>query len=347
MKPTPIHELEGQLATVGRIRAGRKTRTRSGKVAPQAINAFRFTSSDESSLHQVAEIYGGSVRPWTDNSSPDRFELYSDASEIRVALPRNALTQWYELWEGGGCQRRCDGITCTLMQGAGQDGNEPLEAECLCARRGVVDCKKKSRLSVLLPEVRLLGTWRYDTTSDIAGSELKAAVELIEAIQAQGIQRAVMRLVERRARGKRRQFTIASLGLDESLDGLIAGAGRVAALPGRSSTATSPPEMDAPALAAGETNDGVSGFLTQWEKEHEVVEAEIVGEGDAPAPGGAPLADSKLIVAWLETLSSHQRAKALTRARELVDQFGGVMPARFEDIDLDLASIIQEEWLRA
>lgn len=336
MKPVPIHELEGQLATMGRIRAGRKTRSRSGRVVPEALHTFRFTSSDESALEQVAAIYGGTVRPWSDQASPDRFELFSDASEIRVALPRSALTQWYELWSGGGCQRRCDGVTVTLLQGAGPDGGESLEADCMCAQRGEMACTMQTRLSVLLPDVRLLGTWRYDTKSAIAAGELKAAVELIEAVQLQGIQRGVMRLVERMGQGRRRQFTIAQLGLDESLDGLIAGAGRIAALPGRSGAT---PPGGTPALAAGADDPKYSTA------DMDVVDAEIVeGNGQAVLPVDTPF---ELVESWLLALSTHQRNKVLARARQLAEELGEPMPVRFEDIGPLLGGQVMEDWNHA
>jgi hypothetical protein len=344
MKPVPIHELEGQLATMGRIRAGRKTRSRSGRVVPEALHTFRFTSSDESALEQVAAIYGGTVRPWQDQASPDRFELFSDASEIRVALPRSALTQWYELWSGGGCQRRCDGVTVTLLQGAGPEGGESLEADCMCAQRGEMACTMQTRLSVLLPDVRLLGTWRYDTKSAIAAGELKAAVELIEAVQLQGIQRGVMRLVERMGQGRRRQFTIAQLGLDESLDGLIAGAGRIAAVPGRSSAT---PPGGTPALGPGEplTIPGAGFGGQDMTFEPDVVDAEIVeGDGQTALPVDTPF---EMIEAWLLALSTHQRNKVLARARQVAEEQGEPVPARFEDIGPLLAGQVMEDWNHA
>lgn len=346
MKPVPIHELEGQLATMGRIRAGRKTRSRSGRVVPEALHTFRFTSSDESALEQVAAIYGGTVRPWSDQASPDRFELFSDASEIRVALPRSALTQWYELWSGGGCQRRCDGVTVTLLQGAGPDGGESLEADCMCAQRGEMACTMQTRLSVLLPDVRLLGTWRYDTKSAIAAGELKAAVELIEAVQLQGIQRGVMRLVERVGQGRRRQFTIAQLGLDESLDGLIAGAGRIAALPGRSSAT---PPGGTPALAAGadlRAQDRAEVDATDYSGvDMDIVDAEIVeGDGQVKLPVDTPF---ELVESWLLALSTHQRNKVLARARQLAEELGEPQPVRFEDIGPILAGQVMEDWNHA
>jgi hypothetical protein len=355
MKPVPIRDLDRQLATVGRIRTGRKTSSRSGQQRPAALPAFRFTSSDEVALGQVAAIYGGTVRPWKDPASPDAFELYSDATEIKVALPRAPLTQWYELWSGGGCQRRCDGLTCTLLQGAGQDGGDSHEVNCMCAARGEMACEKKTRLSVLLPEVRLLGTWRYDTGSDIAASEIAAAVDLIEAVQARGIQRAVLRLAERRAQGRRRQFTIAMLGLDESLDGLIAGANQIAVSPGPVSAPSSLSSREvesAPALGAGDPET----YDTDLDKT--IVDAELVGGPAAPVEqegeverGGLPAdapslsdpVDGELVRAWLLSVSTGRRGRLLTRAREIAEAADWDPPTYFEGIPLAIASVLQEE----
>jgi hypothetical protein len=254
--PIKIRELSGRLAEAGRIRAGKKV-TQGGKVRPAKLVNFRFTSQDRSSIEQVAKLYGGEVQPWSDPlAAPGQFEVITETNEIAVALPQDPLSDTvYELWSGGGCQRRCDGETVTLAVGGGPDGSDPIERSCLCADRGELECKLTTRLSVLLPEVRFLGTWRLDTKGINAAKELPGMVAGIQALQARpGFTRAVLRLEQRQLRRPGKQvsrFVVPVLGLDNTPEEIAAGAAQL----GHSGIA-----IDAPASCPG----CVSVYSTHW-----------------------------------------------------------------------------------
>ena len=140
----PISEMTRRIPEAGRIRIGQKV---GPKGAPKAISEFRFTSHDSAAIGQIAALYGGTVAPWSDPKAADgQYEVKTDAAEIRVVLPPDPLggTPIYELWGGGGCERRCDGVTAQVMQ-AGPEGPEPTDVPCICTaqqameRPGVVD----------------------------------------------------------------------------------------------------------------------------------------------------------------------------------------------------------------
>lgn len=226
---TPIKLLNRRLPEAGRIRTGAKTATG----APTTLPTFRFTSSDQQAIAEIARLYGGTPGEW-DAKGGDRFEVITEASEIRIAIPPDPLggTPIYEAWKGGGCERRCDGVTCVIHQ-QGPDGPEPVEVPCLCEQEDEMLCKPKTRLSVILPDIRFGGTWRFESGSWNVAEEMPGFVEMIEDLQARGITVARLRMEERvkKTPGKRtRRFKIPVLALDATADQLAAGAGRLGSL---------------------------------------------------------------------------------------------------------------------
>lgn len=288
----PIGNLSRRLPEAGRIRTGVK----SGK-AMRAIPHFRFTSHDEAALQQIADMYGGEVRSWSDpKAAAGQFEVLTEAPEIRVVLPPDPLggSPIYELWGGGGCERRCDGMTASILQ-QGEDGLEPVDVPCICAAKGELACDIKTRLSVILPEVRFAGVWRLDTKSWNAAQELPGMVDMIQQMQSAGLAYATLALKHRRsvAGGQTRKFITPMLGIPASIEQLAAGHARLGALPegdqperlalgaGSSEEVSGddPPTSDAspPASDAAPSSDVVAD-------DEDVVDAEIV---EGPAGGGS------------------------------------------------------------
>lgn len=325
----PVRNLSMRLPEAGRIRIGTSERatSRQGKEfdRPVKLDRFRFTSPDPTALQQVADLYGGEVKPWThQRAAAGQHELITDAREIRIALPLDPLggTPLYEMWEGGGCQRRCDGEVCDLVV-AGEDGPDLQQVPCLCAAKGELACKVTTHLSVLLPEIRFVGVWRLTSHGWNAAQELPGMVELIRTLQDRGIVRGVLRVEARHTvtGGQTRDFMVPVLGVDESVDALAAGAARMGALGAAAGSL--------PALGAGTGLDHVNpadaDYADVWPRpgeDDEPVDAELVDEPDGDG----------LVLLRETATSAAKKSKALRAARASAERKGIVLPLDFDEI---------------
>lgn len=251
----PIAQLARRIPEAGRIRIGKKAGNR-----PTAIGEFRFTSHDRAALEQIATLYGGTVRAWSDPKAADgQFEVCTDASEIRIVLPPDPLggSPIYEMWGGGGCERRCDGETAQIMQ-SGPEGPEPTDTPCICSAKGEMACKVTTRLAVILPEIRFAGVWRLDTKSMNAAQEIPGMVDMIQAAQSQGMPYATLSIKHRRsvANGQTKKFLVPVLGTAVSIEELAGG------------------QANLHGITRGET----AGELGQGDPDDEVVDAELVDD---------------------------------------------------------------------
>jgi hypothetical protein len=257
VKPVPFAQRQRRLPEAGRIRLGVKTTAQNGKVKPTSIDRFRFTSQSRVEIEAIAEQYGGKVGPWSDpKAPPGQWEVITDAHEIPVVLPPNPLGDGptYEKWGGRGRERLCDGITMEVVRN-GPEGPEPAEEDCYCARRGIRPghkdaCKPKLRLNVILPDLRFTGTWRLETSSDLACDEIPGMVDLLLEQQDRGLVCGLLRVEHRWSQGGHNRFVVPALGLSESLLGLVSGRARLGALPGA--------EPAVPALNAGSADQAGS-----------------------------------------------------------------------------------------
>ncbi|MEV7897272.1 recombination directionality factor [Streptomyces cyaneofuscatus] len=171
----PIIDLQMRMRQLGEIRIGHVVATgkprRDGKpgTRPAKLNHFRFTSPSREILTSVAELYGGDVQPWTPaNGGPSEFEVYSTTNRLPVLIPpRDAVSQWYELYAGSRCQRRCDGVT-----------EHKRDRPCLCDPDNR-ECKITTRVNVMLRDVPALGQWLLITKGYYAATELPPAAELL------------------------------------------------------------------------------------------------------------------------------------------------------------------------
>lgn len=325
----PIRSLATRLPDAGRIRIGIKVPTSNGKSRPEKLRQFRFTSQDRTAVDQVAAIYGGEVKPWSDpKAAKGQFEVVTTSTEIRIALPPDPLggTPIYEMWSGGGCQRRCDGETCEMLTN-GQDGLELNQVDCLCAAKGEMTCSVMTRLSVLLPEIRFVGVWRIDTKSWNAAQELPGMVELIRGLQDKGIVRGLLRVEWRRQvlAGQTREFAVPTLGIDETLNELAAGHARMGALA----------QASAPVAEIGAGNGPGEGPA----QEGSVDGVEPVRDAE-PAPAPDPddeIVDAELVDddrSELDALAdtTPKRSKALKAAVVAAQHAGLPIPEGFDQI---------------
>ncbi|WP_098892239.1 recombination directionality factor [Streptomyces sp. or3] len=172
----PIIDLQMRMRQLGEIRIGRvvdtgriSKKTNKPILRPEKLNHFRFTSASREILTSVAELYGGEVQPWTPaNGGPSEFEVYSTTNRLPVLIPpRDAVSQWYELYAGSKCQRRCDGQT-----------EQKTDRPCMCNPDNR-QCSITTRVNVMLRDVPALGQWLLVSKGYHAAVTLPPAAELL------------------------------------------------------------------------------------------------------------------------------------------------------------------------
>lgn len=243
--PVPLNQIDRRMAEAGRIRMGEKTAK-----AMTYLERFRFTSPDEGLLNQIAALYGGTVEPWHEpKASPShQFQVKITEDVIAVILPPDALDQWYELWAGSGCVRRCDGEQCETPM-PGPDGHDLVTVPCMCVANGAMECKPHTRLKVLLPGVDMHGVWRLETKGWNALHELPGMVDLIQDMTMRGrIVQAQLSIdkSEKMVKGKKSHYIVPKIELPFTPEQLVAGAANLGNL-----GALTVGDQSQPALAAG------------------------------------------------------------------------------------------------
>ena len=177
---------------------------RNAKGYPSRLEHWKLTSRDQVRLQAAAQSYGGKVEPWEGHEG--QFSLHTETDALPILLlPGQTLSSFYELWSGGGAQRRCDGVTEMLSDGP-----------CLCDpdKR---ECKPHTRLQVLLPDVPGLGCWRLDTTGYYAAVELAGTVDLLEMATGRGVLLPARLRIDQRSvlrDGQTRRFPVPTLDID-------------------------------------------------------------------------------------------------------------------------------------
>ncbi|MEV5942726.1 hypothetical protein [Streptomyces sp. NPDC051994] len=170
---SPILDLQVRMRQLGEIRIGHviagTSKTGKAYTRPAKLNHFRFTSPSSEILTEVATLYGGKVQPWTPaNGGPSEFEVYSTTNRLPVLIPpRDAVSQWYELYAGSKCQRRCDGET-----------EHKSDRPCMCNPEKR-QCSITTRVNVMLRDVPALGQWLLVSKGYHAAVTLPPAAELL------------------------------------------------------------------------------------------------------------------------------------------------------------------------
>ncbi|MDQ2628265.1 MAG: hypothetical protein M3Y90_14885, partial [Actinomycetota bacterium] len=212
-----IIQLQRRIAEVGRIRIGQQVEVRGGKKRPAKLDTFRLTSPNRTRVEQAARLYGGQVTEW-EAPAGQQWECVTQTSALPVIVPPSdlAFSQHFELWSGGGCQRRCDGVTESISDGP-----------CVCNPDNR-ECSVHTRLSVMLRDLPGLGIWRLDTSGWYAAAELQGAVDVMQmAARAGTMLPAQLRLEQRMVKrgGQTRRFPVPVLDVEISPAQLIGGTG--------------------------------------------------------------------------------------------------------------------------
>lgn len=261
----PINSLRARLPEAGRIRLGQKVEIPDqkgkpkGRTRPEKLDSFRFSSSDEGLLNQVAGIFGGIPRPWNDAPTPGQFEVVSDTTVLDVYVPPvdMALSQWMEQWSGGGCVRRCDGETCTTPERDGDDVTM-IQQPCLCRAEEAEVCKPTTRLGVILAALQSTGIWRLETHGWNAAAELNGIARLLKTAQRDDVLvPATLRVEWRQARtpGEAlKEFVVPVLDISAPIAELFAGAAPRPALEAPETPALPAASTEQPALEGGKAD---------------------------------------------------------------------------------------------
>lgn len=221
----PLSSLRTRPPEHGRIRFGAKYTAKNGRTSMRATDTWRFTSPDRTAIEQLADVYGGTVREWNDpKASPsNQWEVQTNSDRIAVWLPPGACSTNYELWGGGGCERRCDGAICT------QYGAGTIELPCLCAGQPEMSCRPTIRIQLILPDVNFGGVWRLESHSENFLREAPGMIDMIEFLQAQGLPRAELILTKRTKTqaGQTKRFTVPQFVVPATPQQIIEGKAQV------------------------------------------------------------------------------------------------------------------------
>ncbi len=205
-------ERQRRLYEVGIIRIGEKRTMQRGDkeiIYPTSRDTFKLTSSNYAILEQAQKAYGGVLQPWAGHAG--EFELLTEKSTIKAIFSTKpegdqgdmqSLSQWWELWGGNTCNRRCDGCTATVWKDMGRRNAkkevvlDQAKVPCLCdhespnfrdLQKTGKACKLTSRLSVILPDVPAMGLWRLNTGSETFADETAGILDLIEQLGLTGL----------------------------------------------------------------------------------------------------------------------------------------------------------------
>lgn len=272
----PIINLQRKLTEVGRIRLGAK----GAKGNPTKLDSFRLTSKSRDALDAAAAVYGGKVTAW---SSPDgdAYELLTDTNTLDVVIPPgNALSQWYEMWSGAGCQRRCDGQTETISGRPCLCPADQTQRTELSARGQA--CRPTTRLSVILPNVKSVGIWRLESHGYHAAVELAGIAELLQQVSATDkYLPATLRLEQRSARrnGKLSRFAVPVLEVGATVQEAIAAAAGQPVLEAKPFTTAKP---QAPMLEPSFEDEAPTAYKEEPKPLAEVVRPTVIELDEAP-----------------------------------------------------------------
>ncbi|WP_399142240.1 hypothetical protein Q3A86_33305 [Streptomyces sp. NBUA17] len=208
-----IKTMKRQAAELGRIRTGYSRPNPNPDKGPIPVmsKTFVLTSHSRDYVAAAAELYGGKVEQWTpQRSSVAQWRVITEAPELRAILPAgDPLSQSYEMWGGGGCERRCDGEfesikrqPCVCLAKFGEDWHERPPTQV---------CRPTSRVGVYLPDLPDVGVWRLETKSYYAADALAGGLDtVLQATEGKGLL-PVRMWIEQRTRvvnGKTKQYQV-------------------------------------------------------------------------------------------------------------------------------------------
>jgi hypothetical protein len=205
----PLLDVQRRGQQIGRLRIGQLVPTDDGKMRPAKLDTFRFTTQSPHSAEAIAELYGGTVQQWN-----GQFEVITGKSAIGVTVPPRdqIITQHYEMWNKGGCLRRCDSQFEQISKKPclcphADDPTDLVAVENAAQERARLSklktpqaCKPVTRISVMIPDLPGLGVFRLDTGSYYAAVEIGDAAELLQVARDRGVMLPAVLRIEQRQR---------------------------------------------------------------------------------------------------------------------------------------------------
>lgn len=233
---SPMKDLQARAAKVGRIRTGISV-VKNGKQRPEKLTRFLLTTESRHVADAIADVYGGKVDPYLPMGGAQRgWQVLVGIDEIPVAVPpgQQVVSQWWEMWSGGGLSRRCDGVTASVWGG----GNGEQRVPCKCpadlmdraasaSQKTPAACRPSTRVSLILPDVPGTGTFMVESHGLYAAQELGGVAELMGKASAAGVMLPALLRLEQRD-GVRRpgevtnRFAVPVLQLQHSIRELMA-----------------------------------------------------------------------------------------------------------------------------
>jgi hypothetical protein len=305
----PLLDLQRRGQQIGRLRIGQqvavvKDGKDTGKTRPARLDSFRFTTASRTSAQAIAELYGGEVRDWN-----GEFEVITSKSEIGVTVPpRDAvISQWYEMWTAGGCQRRCDSQHEQISNGPckcphAADPSDADEVATMALERAAQHkadpskaCGLVTRINVMIPDLPGLGVWRLDTGSYYAATEIGDSAQLMQMARDHGVFLPAILRIEHRQRvagGQTKKFPVPVLEVLATFRAIASGqleaVGITAQLPPApgeqrraiTAGASEPAADDSPPLTAQQIANAVAASDSRPEVERWMAVAKVNRAGD-------------------------------------------------------------------
>jgi hypothetical protein len=322
-----VIDIQRRHMELGRIRMGEK----GAKGQPSRLETWRLTSASRDLLDSAAAVYGGTVEEWKDAPDKGYWQLTTDTAVLDVIVPPgDPYSQFYELWTGGGCKRRCNGSRELLS-----------DSPCKCDPEER-ECKITTRINVMLPRIAGLGVWRLESHGYYAAAELPDQLDLLQQISGGRMVSGLLRIEQRSSKrdGRTNRYPVPVLDLPNVTLGSLIG----------NQVVVNPPallEQGKPALSgapepANESfteNEGAGWgdrpALPSFDTPGQAVEAEqaVSTDTSAPAPAPATSARERLLTAC------QQHGISATDVEKLAALVG--VPANTKATDEQIDAIIQ------
>jgi hypothetical protein len=338
---------------IGRIRIGQLVKMDDGRSRPAKLDTFRFTTGSKVAADAIADLFGGEVRPWAEKRG--QFEVITREFAIGVMVPPRdqVVSQHYEMWTAGGCQRRCDSQHEQISNGPclcphAEDTTNADEVSNMASRRAELAklnppqaCKLSTRINVMIPDLPGLGVFRIDTHSYYAAVEIGDAAALMQMARDQGVMLpAVLRIDQRQrvAGGQTKNYPVLVLEVLTTFRALASGelksGGSAAQLPPapgaerRALTTGRPAVQQSPAVA--------TATATVQEQ------PPPTGDPDAPEDGRGPAQQ----IADLAAIATTRAAVGALQHRAKTEHCGGdlICVDRANEVYEDLLPYLRTRW---